>query len=756
MATAAAAPAATAQAALETRAWLDQREGRRDPELPLLSIGQGVKYWSTSQERWIDAVVVSVDARGAVQLDVKRGAWISRLAQAAKVRADVAGVDLDGARGAVVKGSRTRGPLDDDCGIVPQLHSTPASSSSASASASASTCAQRAGVVTGSREMFASFSAWDARRQRSEAQEEARAEAEGCLRRVLKLEMALLQHPLAAMKNRVPSLLWRELYQVIRDRAAALQAERQAGSAGTAAAEALASFLDDVEVRLLNLCSSVDRRATAAAAGHGRSPELRRALLHCVSLLHTMLADVERYRWTYEIGVSPSDALRRAERLYGSALEAFPQLGHTFNQRGLLAAHLDDYLGAVFFGFRAVLCTCSFANSRQNLLLWLGRASSVQNSARTECLAACAQSLRGLLSGDVEDSALLEERAASAFRKVLGMDVTVEHGGSVAPALEGEWLLQFVMVNVCAALHFAYEARLLGCEPYATEPALEALRCTGSVGSGDCTAAAWRLVVALAACLASRCAANACEGASEDAALAALALLAVLCARLLPGSWDGATSLHQSLRALVSDCEVLTDSEEASQEATAANAPRLLQALPEDHYARGLLLLLPEAAAVEARVSAEAPACGGVTASASGEDNEDEDEDEVVLLAPVVAETSAASPDGPSAASRTAAAATAAAPSVELSLRQIRLLRLAACLPPRWRRPLELEPPPRPTPPPQKLAATATAAEGLSSCDGEGCRDATAEERGRQSPRRTGDRPSPPAMPPPPPPPEAE
>ena len=371
----------------------------------VLRKGQTVKYWSTSRSKWVGAVVNAVDEQGAVRLSVKPHVWVGRLEQAAKVRQEPSpgqAAELPNARAdkgyprqpaAAAADPRrqpdksrqlfslfaewdAKRPRDAPLGDSDAAEVGLAASKAPEASPSAATVSARAVARLASEDLGAPTSSAAPARPL-----ELRVFASS-MKELRQFEMAVLDQPQRSMRKRVTSLIWRIFYREIRSKAAELKKlqehsrEKQpANGSGTprvvaakrAGAE-LEAALSEAEAYLQRLCSAVQRRVDTAQASSGSEaqtspkvdalkPDARhQARLHCVGQLHTMLADIERYRAMHGVGDAPR-ALQRAEQLYCSALEAFPQIGQAFNQRGLLAAFRGDHLGAVLCGFRILRTT---------------------------------------------------------------------------------------------------------------------------------------------------------------------------------------------------------------------------------------------------------------------------------------------------------------------------------------------------------------------------------------------------------------
>ena len=210
-----------------------------------------------------------------------------------------------------------------------------------------------------------------------------------------------------------------------------------------------------------------------------------------------------------------------------------------------------------------------------------------------------------------------------------------------SPGVDLRWLLEVVVVSVCAAVHHGSGAAAQkaaadsarGPAGYDAHPVLEDAQAPGvPVASrrplGGPAAEAWDWLMRLGSAVAAQAEAQG----PESPLLAPLALQALLCARLLPGPWVGAGAetlqLHAALQRL------LPDGREAESEGL------LHLSLPEDALAVGLVRLPPAPLCPAGR------APGSARARREGRKREDEAEDgssdEVVMCSPVMQQLSLA------------------------------------------------------------------------------------------------------------------
>ncbi|CAE8601194.1 unnamed protein product, partial [Polarella glacialis] len=203
-----------------------------------------------------------------------------------------------------------------------------------------------------------------------------------------------------------------------------------------------------------------------------------------------------------------------------------------------------------------------------------------------------------------------------------------------------DWLLEILMISTCSATYHSWNCRrsadnstsvsaISGCDGGGPQ----GCRVSRSVLVAD---VAWDWVVRLGLCLTEKAKAHG----ADTLLLAPLALLAVLCAVLLPGLWRGTSAAP--LRDAIENMQIPHGDEDLSL---------LRMSLPEDILATGLVQLpiLGPASSAKQASRAAGTAFGGTAQhfqDASVEtptrtlpeeaENDDVSEDEVVLCSPVV------------------------------------------------------------------------------------------------------------------------
>eukprot|EP00930_Biecheleria_cincta_P034529 TRINITY_DN23858_c0_g1_i2.p1 TRINITY_DN23858_c0_g1~~TRINITY_DN23858_c0_g1_i2.p1 ORF type:complete len:1012 (-),score=210.72 TRINITY_DN23858_c0_g1_i2:199-2880(-) len=531
-----------------------------------------------------------------------------------------------------------------------------------------------------SKALFTLFSEWDAKRPTDSASG-ASSSGEGPyklpqnsmsvevplsifkenIKEIRAYQAALLQQPQRSIRKKVTSLLWRVFYRVIRDSAAEIKQlrDRRRKQHGNAPVEKqdirtlegnLAAALSEAETSIQAIFSRIHRKvrsvdpSTVSLESPSKTSDSSgarfKARLQLLAQLNTMLADIERYRATSGIG-DVQEALARAERLYRAALEACPELGQAFNQRGLLAAQRGDRLKAVRYGFHALLCSLPFPNSKDNLVIWLGqlaneerggeepgRADSVILSLRRSAFQASPQSCAEAAICAFQKM-LLEMYGRKAFPPGMSPSFLDELIGRAQDRLREslaatsgnykqgsgtlDWLLEVLMVSVCAALYYKNSMR--------EQTAADWIR----IGSR-----AWDWIVRFGLCLTDEV--ESCGRASldsESCLLTPLALLGMLASLLLPELWRGTDAAP--LREAIGQLQHLGPQSFGQEDA------RLLQfALPEDSLASGILKLPLVTAATSdaARNSIIQTALARPPPVPEGD--EEFSEDEVVLCSPLV------------------------------------------------------------------------------------------------------------------------
>eukprot|EP00929_Paragymnodinium_shiwhaense_P094474 TRINITY_DN55056_c0_g1_i2.p1 TRINITY_DN55056_c0_g1~~TRINITY_DN55056_c0_g1_i2.p1 ORF type:complete len:634 (+),score=97.74 TRINITY_DN55056_c0_g1_i2:140-2041(+) len=475
-----------------------------------LSIGQPVKYWSTSQGRWIPATVSVAGAGGAVQLNVKPKVWMSRLEQAARVRR-CSSADVEKERGVGAQTSAPASPGDPHSSgypsktgqvqtpprkpITPSTPTTPlewlsggdampALPGTAPTSPNGVNCqANSEPKAEKSHELFHLFSEWQSKKQQTDQKKKEGQDASARMLaanrgvrlradQLRPLEAALLQQPARAMQGRVLQQIWRVFYSEIHERITELKKAKDTatGEEKEEDAEALESalislsaILEETEMCLQRLCASAHKRLVhtqsppqgAASSSSDTGGAARAASLRvwqmCTGQLHVMLADIERYRAIHGVRTA-SDSLHRAEQLYWSALEVFPQIGQAYNQLGLLAAQRNDHITAVVCGFRALVCAVPFPSCRENLLAWLERVAEsgtgiIPDSSGSRCISSACHLQRDLLRGDAAQAEEFIWRTCDELRTALASS------NAAAAISSGTWLTDLVLINVCSAVY---------------------------------------------------------------------------------------------------------------------------------------------------------------------------------------------------------------------------------------------------------------------------------------------------------------
>lgn len=617
-----------------------------------LKVGQVVQYWSTSKNKWIDAVVRAVDATGAVQISVKPRAWLNQQEQSTKIRSIV---PLLAQKSAEPHGENKTTEFIAESSQRPEntKYTNGFSTNGVTngtrppAAGAAADAAQRSDR---SKALYSVFSEWDSQRQGitkdSGPVVPGRIPPSG-LRQELKVfkenekdirqyKLFLLQQPQRCVRKRVTSLLWQTFYNVVREKCAKLrqQPDRRTKAngdgSGSSRADLEAEFkvaLEEAETCLQHICTEVREKVESADSSEEDAERLQ-AHREILGHLCIMLADLERYRATSGSGDSKA-ALARADKLYCASLSACSELGQAFNQRGLVAAHQGNKLKAVRCGFHSMLCAIRFPKSEQNLLVWLGQVAEdtvpqsvvdrlrgapvMPNLGRAAQGAVCQLQLTllQLRDGDSGEPAqrqgaigeLINKAQAKMKEAVAGMDTDKGDQGQ-----DLEWILETLMISICAA---AYHRRG---QPQATgKPTVLDKLMDGYTSTAFW---AWDWVVRFGLCLAKETKEGEREESGASPFLAPLGLLCLLAARVVPHSWRSSVSapLHDALRQL-----------NMSEENTEA-AELLRFALPEDEVAAGLLPI-PDTE-TESKQGSRA---------AAGKTSEDEaSEDEVVLQTPVV------------------------------------------------------------------------------------------------------------------------
>eukprot|EP00931_Biecheleriopsis_adriatica_P118323 TRINITY_DN9375_c0_g2_i1.p1 TRINITY_DN9375_c0_g2~~TRINITY_DN9375_c0_g2_i1.p1 ORF type:complete len:1181 (+),score=280.13 TRINITY_DN9375_c0_g2_i1:119-3544(+) len=687
-----------------------------------LQAGETVQYWSTSKGKWVAAVVKAVDSKGSVQISVKPKAWLSLQEQASKVRvgpsAKVAPSELAAGPPQRLNANLPQGGSNGISRSFREAGNGQANSSSSggrnsvlSGKTKAADGTEASAGAGQSRALYSMFSGWDARRQnegsgasgvssgaeasppqalepaagtattrqqqkRSGAdQVDVPANAAGQMpalkvfkdhtKEIKQYALALLQQPQRSVRKKVPSLLWRVFYRVIRDLSSQLKqlkdprsAPKANGSASGGVAAGgkedvkkvesdLTAALSEAEGCLQMVCSAMYRRIRAAeltatsgdASAAAASSARLHARLQAAGQLSTMLADVERYRANAGIG-NTQEALNRAERLYYAALGACPELGQAFNQRGLLAAQRGDRLKAVRCGFHSLLCSFPFPNSKENLLVWLSQVATQGTGKATKCSARaplCELQRRLLqLAGNsamaLSEGAQLGElvaRAQDGLKEAVTA-VQTEQSASAslgAPSKELDWLLEVLMITVCSAIYHVCGPPVPGTPTPGSPSTAPRAKVLSDSSPGFW---AWDWLVRLGLCLADEVEAQGRDTEQEPLEtplLAPLALLSLLSALRLPDLWRAAAAapLRDALRGL------------ANMGAWGLDDAMLLQlSLPEDTVTTGLLRL---------PIVTETPADGTevlVFSNSSArpapvpEEDEELSDEEVVYCAPVM------------------------------------------------------------------------------------------------------------------------